>query len=121
MRQWKASHNAGANYSGAGWFRINIGPISFADDHPANNSQVVHQLVLTAACGYISGWINGVVLQAPDQKAVSPAEPTRLTIPGWALRQSGSPNVLALRFETKQEFCTDNAGLMGRVFIASRI
>ena len=111
MRQWEGQHK-GKNYTGAGWFRISF---SGALIPPASNDTVV---AISGACGYISGWLNGAPLRAP-LAAVSPSEPTRLNIPTGALRLTGA-NILALRFETKQQVCTDNAGLMGRVFIASR-
>ena len=119
MRQWEGQHK-GQNYSGAGWFRISFSGALLMSD-PANpvppdgNDTMV---AISGACGYISGWLNGAPMVGRTLP-VSPSEPTRLNIPAGALRLTGA-NILALRFETKQKVCTDNAGLMGRVFIASR-
>lgn len=124
FRSWRSAH-PGEQFKGAGWFRH-----TFSGEDLENKDGIepdhTFALAISAACGSLTGWINGAPLKVP-RDPVSPEAPLLLQIPSGSVRMSG-PNIVALRFEDRQKdghnmACADGdgAGLRGRVVVVGSV
>lgn len=106
---------------GAGWFRYTFSGADLEQKGDETKSDTL-AVAISAACGSLTGWLNGAPLNIP-RDPVSPEAPLLLEIPRGAVHMSG-PNTVALRFEDKEKdghsvSCADHdgAGLRGRVLV----
>ena len=120
FRAWSSAH-PGEQFTGAGWFRYTFSGADLEQKGDETKSDTL-ALAISAACGSLTGWVNGAPLKIP-RDPVSPEAPLLLEIPRGAVHMSG-PNVVALRFEGKEKgghsvSCADHngAGLRGRVLV----
>ena len=121
FRAWNSAH-PGEQFSGAGWFRHTFSGEDLEKENELTRSNSTFALAVSAACGSLTGWINGAPLKVPTDP-VTPGAPLLLEIPARAVHTSG-PNIVALRFEDtpkggRSMACADSdgAGLRGRVIV----
>lgn len=122
LRAW-ASENPKKHFDGAGWFRYTFAGEELEQKKDAMSSfdGVTFALALSAACGSLTGWVNGAPLKVSGDP-VRLGTSLLLEIPQRAVNLNG-PNVVALRFEDKgSKTCADadGAGLRGRVFVVGK-
>ena len=116
LRAWEAAHPH-EKYSGAGWFRYTFSGTALEQQKAPRTLA----LAVSAACGSLTGWINGAPLRGAATP-VTPEEPLLLEMPAGAVELVG-PNILALRFEDTGGACASSAngaGLRGRVFVVGK-
>jgi hypothetical protein len=116
MHKWQAA-NPHSVFRGAAWWRVSFAGHDLVLKAPPADIA----LALSAACGSMQGWLNGVPMTKLDA-VISPKTPVILRMPPNALNLHAEKNIIALRFEDANERCATlgGAGLHGQVTVLGR-
>ena len=125
MREWRSA-NPNRYYSGAAWWRVSFLSTELFEEPSARSlpADAEVAIALSAACGELSAWVNGLPVNATAWRA-DPAAPMLIRVDRrmWNLKR-GRTNTVALRFaaDSSQDCSSDvhGAGLRGRVYVVGK-
>ena len=127
MREWRSA-NPNKKYppEGAGWWRVSFFSTELFEEPSARSLPAGAEvaIALSAACGELSAWVNGLPVNATAWRA-DPAVPMLIRVDRrlWNLKR-GRINTVALRFAADSSHnCSSDvhgAGLRGRVYVVGK-